>query len=458
MVSSVDFAKHIGLAIGPIAIDSDSLDNETIESNSAAISIDQNIKENRNTLARLRVLFDVIPNFWVGLGYQELWRWQVTVDRRRLRPFRNIHSVDQLIDYDDQVRRDLGQQHKFSTEWQIGMPDSSAATEDLEVTEIPVELDSIGKSTDVERETIYEDDVLDDVDGGGLLLNGDLVELGVGRDVLHEEYEAGKPGADPQITLSLDCDGQIYSWSAIYERESDLLRLIRDAGRPSEAPSILVDNSFQYLHADRISPAVTYPRSHEIAIRRGFLGVHGEHTVNYLRHFQDEPVKNGQLNHPTAKSRRLLDEAEAWMQDICPGVNLQADPIENTDLVRLSYRFGTAGLSSSNRYRPTNVGFGLTYVLPVVIACLTARRGGLILLENPEAHLHPRGQTTMARLTCAAAAAGAQVIVETHSDHILNGVRLAVKDGLIPANDVLLHFFQRTETPGNVKILNAGTR
>ena len=49
----------------------------------------------------------------------------------------------------------------------------------------------------------------------------------------------------------------------------------------------------------------------------------------------------------------------------------------------------------------------------------------------------------MARLTCAAAAAGAQVIVETHSDHILNGVRLTVKRGLLPAMDVRLHYFQR---------------
>ena len=45
--------------------------------------------------------------------------------------------------------------------------------------------------------------------------------------------------------------------------------------------------------------------------------------------------------------------------------------------------------------------------------------------------------------TCAAASAGAQVIVETHSDHILNSVRLSVKEALLPAEDVDLHFFRR---------------
>jgi predicted ATPase len=111
--------------------------------------------------------------------------------------------------------------------------------------------------------------------------------------------------------------------------------------------------------------------------------------------------------------------------------------------VRLSYGFGS-GVSSSNRYRPTNVGFGLTYALPIVIACLSAKPGSLILLENPEAHLHPQGQTWLAYLAVAAVAAGAQIIMETHSDHVLNGLRIAVKDGRIPAASTAVHFFRRS--------------
>lgn len=314
-------------------------------------------------------------------------------------------------------------------------------------------LNSSGKSTVLQTLALLRQshDALHEEDGG-FLLNGDLVELGVGQDVLHEDYVASD-GAEPRIQLALRCEGIDYSWSARYEREADLLRLDEPRDRPAPVlPPALSGAGFQYLRADRIAPAVSYPRSHEIAVRRGFLGSRGEHAVNFLRHFQDEPILHERLHHPQGKSRRLLDQAEAWMQEICPGVNLQADAIEGTDSVRLSFRFGTAGLSASNRYRPTNVGFGLTYVLPVVVACLTAKPGGLLLIENPEAHLHPRGQTGMAMLTCAAAAAGAQVVVETHSDHVLNGVRLAIKERHFPAEHVLLHYFRRS-TRG-IEILN----
>lgn len=315
-------------------------------------------------------------------------------------------------------------------------------------------LNSTGKSTVLQALALLRQsrDLLADDNDGGFLLNGDLVELGTGQDVLHENYIPSDTDSEPRITLSVRCGQSSCSWTVAYEREADLLRLVGHSGLDAEEIPTLFGQGFQYLRADRISPAVIYPRSHEIAIRQGFLGARGEHTVNYLRYFQDELVDDERLHHPGARSSRLADQAEAWMQDICPGVNLQADAIEGTDFVRLSYRFGT-GVSSSNRYRPTNVGFGLTYVLPVVIASLTARPGGLVLVENPEAHLHPRGQTAMATLTCAASAVGAQLVVETHSDHVLNGVRLAVKNGLISADRVLLHFFRGTEDPTAVQIV-----
>lgn len=308
-------------------------------------------------------------------------------------------------------------------------------------------LNSAGKSTTLQALALlrqsYDAGTLTDEDDRGLLLNGDLVNLGTGRDVRHEDYVEAGPGGQG-IILTLRAGGATYTWEAAYERESDLLPLVSAPGGPELAGSPLFGTGFQYLRADRIFPAVSYPRSHEVAIRRGFLGARGEHTVNYLRYHQDEAVKHDRLRHPDAASATLLDQAEAWMQEVCPGVNLQAEEIADTDSVRLSFRFGTAGPSSSERYRPTNVGFGLTYTLPIVVACLTADSDTIVLLENPEAHLHPRGQTQMAFLACRAVAAGAQVVLETHSDHVLNGVRLAVKHGELPPSAVTLHYFRRT--------------
>jgi predicted ATPase len=93
-------------------------------------------------------------------------------------------------------------------------------------------------------------------------------------------------------------------------------------------------------------------------------------------------------------------------------------------------------------YRPTNVGFGVSYTLPIVLAILAARPGDLLLLEAPEAHLHPRGQVKIGELMALAAEAGVQIIVETHSDHVLNGVRIAVHQRVIQPDNTAFFYFQ----------------
>jgi predicted ATPase len=119
------------------------------------------------------------------------------------------------------------------------------------------------------------------------------------------------------------------------------------------------------------------------------------------------------------------------------------------DLVNLRYSFVT-GDQRSNLYRATSVGFGITYVLPVLVAVLSSSPGDIVLVENPEAHLHPKGQVRLGELLARAGAAGIQVIVETHSDHILNGVRLAVHGGIKPES-VGIYYFSRTAEAGRVR-------
>ena len=85
----------------------------------------------------------------------------------------------------------------------------------------------------------------------------------------------------------------------------------------------------------------------------------------------------------------------------------------------------TLGLRTSEAeefHRPVHTGFGLTQSLPIVVAALSAGKGEILLIENPEVHLHPAGQAMMGEFMADAARAGVQVVVETHSDHVLNGV------------------------------------
>jgi predicted ATPase len=88
------------------------------------------------------------------------------------------------------------------------------------------------------------------------------------------------------------------------------------------------------------------------------------------------------------------------------------------------------------------MGFGVSYALPVVVAALRAPQGGLLIVENPEAHLHPAGQSAMGELLALAAGDGVQVLLETHSDHVINGIRRAVVEQTVrlPTKDVAIHF------------------
>jgi predicted ATPase len=113
------------------------------------------------------------------------------------------------------------------------------------------------------------------------------------------------------------------------------------------------------------------------------------------------------------------------------------------EIARLSYKFEVGKNYVTEGMRPTNVGFGLTYVLPIITAVISARPGDLLIIENPESHLHPQGQALLGKLFAVAAEHGVQLFIETHSDHVLNGVRVAVKHRDISPDKVGIFFFER---------------
>lgn len=126
------------------------------------------------------------------------------------------------------------------------------------------------------------------------------------------------------------------------------------------------------------------------------------------------------------------------MEQFFPGCALVVNKVPSASAVALGFRTSSA----TEFHAPIHTGFGLTQVFPIVVAALSARREDLLLIENPEVHLHPAGQATMGRFLAEVAAAGVQVMLETHSDHVLNGVRRAVRNNVLASGDVALHFFR----------------
>jgi predicted ATPase len=130
--------------------------------------------------------------------------------------------------------------------------------------------------------------------------------------------------------------------------------------------------------------------------------------------------------------------------EISPGVQVGISEHSGIDQYSSEFRFKTED-GSSRYFRALNVGFGVSYSLPIITALVAAKPGDLIILENPEAHLHPRGQTKMGELIARAASAGIQVLAETHSDHLLNGVRIGVKRDLLDSDKTQFHYFARSD-------------
>lgn len=287
------------------------------------------------------------------------------------------------------------------------------------------------------------------LESGSLILRGRLVSIGTGQDVLFEDAANDIVGFTlhaNEIGSSLGLQYTLQDSSALSLRRPR--RLAGNRAWSSWRNMLPFNGELLYAHAERIGPRALYEQS-EDAARRNDLGIRGENTLNYLYANRDKALVEDDPRCERQPRRRLLDVLDRWLQAVSPGVHMNLDPVQKADALMTSFSFDRQGDIPTRPFRATNVGFGISYILPILTALL-APSGTLCLIENPEAHLHPRGQTKMAELAVRAAIAGVQVIVETHSDHFLDGVRIAVRDGLIQPEQTAIHYFAREGNTANV--------
>ncbi len=280
----------------------------------------------------------------------------------------------------------------------------------------------------------------------GLALDGELIHAGSARDILYEW--AGEDAIGWELT---EDNGATGKWLFDYHRKSDALTLSTSPDAEDIYRSSLFNENFQYLGAERIGPRNSFKMSDSRVRGRGRLGPRGEYAAHYLSVFRNKRIVEDILAHPSEESRYLGDQVEAWLGEISPGLRLHIHPHPKMDMVNLEYSF-TTGAHVSNRFRTAHSGFGVTAALPILLALLTSKKDSLLLLENPEAHLHPMAQIRIGELIALAVKCGAQVIVETHGDHLLNGVRLSVYEKIIDPGAVRLLFLGRTEEEGEGRI------
>jgi predicted ATPase len=197
-----------------------------------------------------------------------------------------------------------------------------------------------------------------------------------------------------------------------------------------------------FVSAVRLGTADVFPSPEESSPVHADVGVQGEFAPWWFYRLIDEEIDESRC-HRDEKANTLRRQFNAWASELFPGAQGNAISIEKTNLLRLELKIGDV----SDWCRPANIGYGLTYAFPVIVAGLLAKPGQILIIDSPEAHLHPMGQSKMGRFLAQVAAAGVQVLIETHSDHILNGIRLAIRDQIIPPDKVAVHFFNH---PGQV--------
>lgn len=294
-------------------------------------------------------------------------------------------------------------------------------------------INGMGKSTIIQGLLLLRQSYLKDQTMGGLFLNGKYVRLGNAQDVLYEKAKEDK------ISLGYILDNQLSVYEYQYIPDSDFLPAAKGEASPG---GVLFGNRFVYLSAYRIEPKALYGITNEEEISSREFGNNGEFALQYLSLFGDEDVVNGEVIIDDKLGAGLMNQTRIWLDRIAPGVSPKV--MLNTQLrtSELHYEF-IEGKVKTNFYKSVNVGFGITYVLPLIVALLSAKEGDIIAVENPEAHIHPAGQRMLGELIARAGQGGVQVIAETHSDHILNGIRLAVKHKKTAREKVQLAFFYK---------------
>lgn len=315
---------------------------------------------------------------------------------------------------------------------------------DLELSNLNVlaGINSMGKSTVIQALLLLRQAHDNQSLRKGLHLNGELVNIGTGYDVLYRN--SNEDFFSISISHQLhDNDDFIFKAEYEYNKDSDFQKLISPKDHLLHYTTVnLFNSSFTYISANRLGPQKIYEKSYHQVVDNKQIGTKGELFVDFLSEFGSNlKVSNINVLHPSVSSQILIYQTQAWLSEISPDVNINTKSYTEAGLVGMSF--------SKDGYNPINVGFGLSYVAPVVIAILKAKPGDLLIIENPEAHLHPRGQRKMGELISAACSGGVQIILETHSDHLLNGIRLSVKNQKINRNLIRLNYFYAEKDKNN---------
>lgn len=279
-------------------------------------------------------------------------------------------------------------------------------------------------------------------------LNGSYVNLGSVGNVLYEKAQ------DSFVQMELQSgDKKFRMVFDAMNGEKDYLPLSTTEGENNLLNDLnLFGDNIQYISNARIAANDSIAsddkkvEEKQLSTRLGVCDL----IAPYLHQYGeiDAISVDSNLRCDGNEDGNLIAQVSAWESQMSKGVSVK--PVLLGDKYVVRYVYDREDGMPGTAYKPENVGSGLNAALPVITALLSSNMDGLLIIENPESGLHPKAQSKLTELICRAAQNGLQIILETHSDHIINGILVNSKryengEKGIDRNQVKIYFFSRND-------------
>lgn len=277
-----------------------------------------------------------------------------------------------------------------------------------------------------------------------LPMNGNLVKLGLFKDVLSVD------STDVQVTFKFHLKDHQNELVFVYEADDE---------KPSVAKLKQLEadgKNLMDVKTSSLGEASLRPNS--LSAISGYSGYENFKNIYYVS-ARRKGQKNSELRNDIGDNvveatgdnliNLLLSQGEDFQKTVAhelsvilDGATLKVKETATREYVDLFLDSKDAG----EDFRPVNVGFGYSYILPVIVNALVVPEGSMLIVENPEAHLFPAAQSRLMEfLIRVSQERNLQMLIESHSDHIINGIRIAVKKGNLATDDVVIDYFDRND-------------
>lgn len=211
--------------------------------------------------------------------------------------------------------------------------------------------------------------------------------------------------------------------------------------------------SIKYLKPLRNEPSAVYPfMDQEVGTN---IGLKGEYTAAVLHANKERRIKYPKP-HLNERQEFSWSNTNATLQDACHDWLSYLGVVKNVETIdkgKLGYELKVKISENDRPQDLTHVGVGVSQILPILVMCLLAESDNILILEQPELHLHPKVQSKLCDFFIAISGFNRQCLVETHSEYMINRLRLRIAQGNHErlAEESPIYFIEKNETASYIR-------